>query len=154
MALPILFFGVFYTKLQIAPSPSSLPHHYIFCMTSLPAPVSSVCRICILENLCSSGFSHGSRAKSLLSALPYILSTDERVTLFYAQTVRALKRALGWDFVNQTCWEGKPCEISEHPVMRFPFLLQCQLQQPSAGFSFCLSLLCMTVAKVPLEVFV
>jgi len=50
MALSILFFGVFYTKLQIAPSPFALPRHYIFCGSYLPAPVGSFFRIYILEN--------------------------------------------------------------------------------------------------------
>lgn len=80
---------------------------------------------------------------------------EERVALFYSQTAgHCWGGDWGGDFWNQACWKGKVGEISEHPVMRFPFVQQCQLQQPSAGFSILLTLLCMTVAKVPLEVFV
>lgn len=38
------------------------------------------------------------------------------------------------NFLNQTCYKGKVCEISEPSLMRFPFLQQCQLLQASAGF--------------------
>lgn len=106
IALSVLFFGVFYTKLQIAPSPFSLPHHYIFCVSSLSAPLGSFFRIYILEN----GFSVTLLflwQQSLLTK-PFCLHTcrhtlpslhcpapfpagpiqlfEERVMLFYSQT--------------------------------------------------------------------
>lgn len=137
MALSLLFFAVFYTKLQDSTFPSSLPHHYIFCVSSLPAPLSSVFRMWILENgLCVPWLLHGSRAaaQSLQSHCTKALLED-RVTLLYSQTVGHCWRGdCGGGLLNQTCWKGKICEISEHPVMRFPFLQQCQLQQLSAGF--------------------
>lgn len=105
-ALSILFFGVFYTKPQIALSPSTLPHHYIFCVSSLPAPVDAFFRIYILEN----GFSVTWLVlwQQSLPTKPFCLHTcgrtllaphcptpfpvgpvhlfEERVMLFYSQT--------------------------------------------------------------------
>lgn len=128
--------------LQIAPSPSWLPHHYIFYMSSLPAPVSSVFRICLQEMASVfPGFSVAAEPNPSCLHCP-ASSLLHQGTAGGEGDTAPCTNSCPWGtghwaghFLSHTCWKGKACGISEHPGMRFPFLQQWQLQQSSAGFS-------------------
>lgn len=156
MALSILSFGVFYTKLQSTLSLLTPPSLHF--LRELSASSSRL----IFQDLysgkwlqCNITFPLAAEPanKALLSphlqayapvpALPHSLSSWANATiwregdaLLFTNSWALLKKWQGnGNFLNQTCSQGKVCETSEHSLMRFPFLQQCQLQQPSAGFS-------------------